>query len=386
MGFRLSRGLSFAILCSVCAVLTASYAWLSISRSRQALRPESLPPVDSELEAPPSPTSNPPIPVVPSPEASVSAAVPRSTRASETVLLIRHTAFDQSFGLLAVDPGPMSPGRRTATRLTCERVHFRNRHGICLVAGRPLMTSYSAVFFNGSFQVGSTVPLDGIPSRARVSPNGRSAAVTVFVEGHSYADAGFSTATSVLDTETGRPVLANLEELQVFRDGLPFRQTDFNFWGVTFAADSNRFYATLGTRTTTFLLEGVLSEKTARIVLEHVDCPSLSPDNTRLAFKKPRFAQNQPAWRLYVLDLKTFIETPLAETRSVDDQVEWLDDSRILYGLSKGPDPTTSDVWVVQADGGGQPEVFLRDAASPTVVRPGPDGFDRETGRRGNSR
>ena len=67
-------------------------------------------------------------------------------------------------------------------------------------------------------------------------------------------------------------------------------------------------------------------------------------------------------WRLHVLDLASGRETALAETRSVDDQVEWLDDERIMYGLA-------GDVWVVAADGGGKPRVFIPDALSPAVVR-----------------
>ena len=42
-------------------------------------------------------------------------------------------------------------------------------------------------------------------------------------------------------------MIANLEELAVFRDGARLEAPDFNFWGVTFAADSDRFYATLAT-------------------------------------------------------------------------------------------------------------------------------------------
>jgi hypothetical protein len=60
-------------------------------------------------------------------------------------------------------------------------------------------------------------------------------------------------------------------------------------------------------------------------------------------------------WRLHVLDLASGRETALAETRSVDDQVEWLDDERIMYGLA-------GDVWVVPADGGGKPRVYIPDA------------------------
>jgi hypothetical protein len=164
--------------------------------------------------------------------------------------------------------------------------------------------------------------------------------------------------------------VANLEEFQVFRDGQLFKRIDFNFWGVTFAADGNGFYASLGTGGAAYLLKGDLGGRTARVIREGVECPSLSPDNTRVAFKKPVLRGAKRAWRLSVLNLETLEETPLAETRSVDDQAEWLDDSRILYGLpdeSRSADAT--DVWMVPADGSGQPEVFLKEASSPAVVR-----------------
>lgn len=51
-----------------------------------------------------------------------------------------------------------------------------------------------------------------------------------------------------------------------------------------------------------------------------------------------------------------------AETRSVDDQAEWLDDETVLYGLA-------GDVWRVPADGRGSPELYLEDALSPAVAR-----------------
>jgi len=71
---------------------------------------------------------------------------------------------------------------------------------------------------------------------------------------------------------------------------------------------------------------------------------------------------------------------PLAETRSVDDQAEWLDDQRVLYGLPKGADASmAADVWVVPSDGTGRPEVFLKDASSPTVVRSRPQSPSART-------
>ena len=55
-------------------------------------------------------------------------------------------------------------------------------------------------------------------------------------------------------------------------------------------------------------------------------------------------------------------ETPLAELRSIDDQIEWLDDRQVLYGDG-------STIWVAAADGTGEPRKFLSQAASPTVLR-----------------
>jgi hypothetical protein len=45
------------------------------------------------------------------------------------------------------------------------------------------------------------------------------------------------------------------------------------------------------------------------------------PDGTRFGYKK-RVGRSR--W-LYVLDLATMKETPLAEERSIEDHVEWLD-------------------------------------------------------------
>jgi hypothetical protein len=61
----------------------------------------------------------------------------------------------------------------------------------------------------------------------------------------------------------------------------------------------------------------------------------------------------------------------LAETRSVDDQVEWLDDATIVYGLPRTgtSGAATSDLWAVPADGTGAPRTLVKDAWSPAVVR-----------------
>jgi hypothetical protein len=75
---------------------------------------------------------------------------------------------------------------------------------------------------------------------------------------------------------------------------------------------------------------------------------------------------------VHVLDLETMTETTLGEARSVDDQVEWLDDDRVLYALPRdgaSAQARVYDTWVLSArDPDAQPRVFMAEAASPTVT------------------
>jgi hypothetical protein len=254
------------------------------------------------------------------------------------------------------------PAPRTLEAMRCDRSYFAAGKGICLARGSGFAEGYEARVFDDRFEIGEKIPVDGVPSRARVSPDGRYGAVTLFVTGHSYAEAGaFSTQTTLLDLRSGK-VIANLEDFAVHRGQKLVTAVDVNFWGVTFApGDSDRFYATLATGGKTYLIEGSVSGRTARVLHTNVECPSISPDGTRIAYKRRTGSDANP-WRLTVLDLATMRETLLAEARSVDDQAEWLDDGRVLYGLG-------GEVWVVHADGTGKPERFMAAADSPAVVR-----------------
>ena len=100
--------------------------------------------------------------------------------------------------------------------------------------------------------------------------------------------------------------LANLEDFTILRDGQPVTAPDVNFWGVTFAADSNRFFATLATGGHTYLVEGDLAARRVVVGRDNVECPSLSPDGTRIGFKKRMDdGSGSPVWRFHVLDLRT---------------------------------------------------------------------------------
>ena len=265
--------------------------------------------------------------------------------------------------LAGLDPS-FSPSAQTA--LPCGRVHYAAGNGICLTADPSAPDTQTQVkLFGPDFQPRRQFTTDGILSRARVSPDGKYAAFTVFISGHSYQDANMSTATVLLNTATGANI-GNLEEFETWKDGGLYQAPDFNFWGVTFAQDSNRFYATLRHGRMIYLVQGDITARNLTVLHENVECPSLSPDETRIAFKKLSPSGN---WRLTVLDLRTMKETALAETESIDDQVVWLDNQRILYEKIDYDPPKWVSVFVVPADGSGTPEVFLENAASPVVVR-----------------
>jgi hypothetical protein len=58
-----------------------------------------------------------------------------------------------------------------------------------------------------------------------------------------------------------------------------------------------------------------------------------------------------------------------AETHNVDDQIEWLDDDTILYGLPRTDQPGVDDIWSLDLASGSTPQLLIKDAWSPAVVR-----------------
>jgi WD40-like Beta Propeller Repeat len=291
-------------------------------------------------------------------------ALPAAKAAGRPVVVYRVGDAERrgADGQVAIASLASANGRPTLTGLRCARLYVSPAgSGICVARGSGFAAGYVAKVFGADLRVRHTIALEGIASRARVSPDGRYGSVTMFVTGDSYADAGaFSTRTTIVDLASGRTV-ADLEDFAVTDGERQVTAVDVNFWGVTFARDSDRFFATLATGGRTYLIEGSVSARRAQVIHDNVECPSLSPDGTRIAFKKRTGSAAVP-WRLTVLDLRTMRETPLAEARSVDDQAEWLDDGHVLYGLDGA-------VWSVRADGTGRPAPFLARAASPAVVR-----------------
>jgi hypothetical protein len=276
-------------------------------------------------------------------------------------IVFQNVARGDDYAHVAVAAAGSAAQRRAITPLVCERVYFAARRGLCLVTEQGTDDpAFKALIVDQALRVRGELALAGVLSRARVSPDGRYGATTAFVIGHEYAHKQFSTDTVLIDMAKGKRI-ADLEQFDVSRDGHRVRAVDRNFWGVTYARDSDRFYATMRTGGRSWLIEGSVSRRTARVLHLNVECPSLSPDGTRVAYKK-RADDSEAPWRLHVLDLRTMKETALAERRSVDDQPEWLDDDTVLYGFDGA-------VWSAAADGGGAPRKLLADALSPAVLR-----------------
>jgi hypothetical protein len=279
-------------------------------------------------------------------------------------LVVRNTALGPSNGELAVVPLSDPGGPRAILDVRCERVYAVASGGFCLAAHRGVVTTYQGRLLGPDLRPVRDLKIVGSPSRARLSTDATRAASTVFVSGHSYLDTGFSTVTEIVDTTTGTGS-GNLETFRIVKDGRTYKNVDVNFWGVTFASD-DEFYATLATQGRTYLVRGSVAGREVTVLRENVECPSLSPDKTKVAFKKASGPSAARTWRFTVLDLRTGVETPLPEARSIDDQLAWLDDDHVMYGVPRGSSGRI-DVWVTPLSG-GTPRMLVPDADSPAAV------------------
>lgn len=303
-------------------------------------------------------------------------AAPSAVDTSEVVptgdrVVFRNTASGAGYGHVASVPLGDPSGARTISAIACDRVDATADLVSCLRTVRGIAPSYTATLYTGGGAEIVQWPLAGIPSRTRIANDGSLISTTAFVTGHSYATIGFSTETTI-HTPDGED-FGNLEEWALLVDGAPSAPVDRNFWGVTFV-DDDAFYATVGLTVEgrTHLVLGSIADRSMRILAENVECPSLSPDGTRIAFKRVTAGSGPTAhWTPAIYDVVTGEVTLLPEERSIDDQIEWLDDDTILYGMPREGVAGDSDVWRLAADGSGEPAVFVEHAWSPSVVPAG---------------
>lgn len=258
------------------------------------------------------------------------------------------------------DPG----GPRTATELRCQRVYTAGGTTVCLRLAGP-GPNYEAAILDENGRQLRTIALPGIPSRAQVSASGQIVSWTTFVAGDSYTvPGGFSTRTGVLDLRTGQ-VIDSIESFAATVDGAAHDAVATNYWGVTVGSDDRTFYATMAVGTRTWLVRGDLAARTVQAVRRGAECPSLSPDGSKVAYKK-RTSRLGP-WQLVVLDLDTGVEQPLPGTEGIDDQASWLDRDHLLYARVPHAGATPAIYQVSLA--GSPPRLLIPEATSPVPVR-----------------
>jgi hypothetical protein len=298
----------------------------------------------------------------PSPGATSS---PLTEIAADTVLF-RQTGGGTGYGFVASvdlgDPG----GARAVSDIPCDRIDADTATLVCLHSDLGLTTTFETQVLDDRLRVLDRRPLAGIPSRTRLSPDGERLATTSFVTGHSYAGSVFSTSTVIVGP--GDVVSGELEDFDLMVDGTEVSAVDVNVWGVSFA-DDQRFFATASSGSHRWLVLGDLVGRTLTAIRDRVECPSLSPDGSRIAFKQNRSDSVQPDWAIAVLDLDDGRVTTLPEPASIDDQLEWLDEHTLLYGRTRANAPGDTDVYAIRADGSSDPELFIAHAWSPAVVR-----------------
>ncbi|WP_104175402.1 hypothetical protein [Arthrobacter sp. Y81] len=284
-------------------------------------------------------------------------------------VMFRNTAPGQGYGMAGTVPLAAPSGQRFLAAEACDRIYGTARNVICLKTNRGLVTNFEAVLLNREWQPTGRWAVPGIPSRTRMSADGSLVSTTVFVSGHSYGASGFSTETSITRTDGG-PGTGNLEDFALLVNGSRVTAADRNIWGVTFVpGDADAFYATAASSGRIWLVKGSMSGRTLTAVHDGVECPSVSPDGGRVAYKKNTGTALAAHWKVAILDLASDKETVLAEPRSVDDQIEWLDDGTLLYGLARDGAEGDSDIWQIKTDPSAVASLYIEHAWSPAVVR-----------------
>lgn len=284
--------------------------------------------------------------------------------ATQPHIAFRQTSVDDRYGMVGVVPLDEPDAAPRSLPLSCDRIHMSSEAGICLSVDRAAVTTARVLLLDANYTVRHELSTPGVPSRARVSPDGSWAATTTFVTGHSYASSSFSTQTEIYDVGAGTSV-GNVEEFAIVHRGEPVTAVDVNVWGVTFAPDSDTFYATVATGGDVHLARGSVRAQKVTMLDVTAECPALSPSGRYVAFKS---ATGQGTWHVKVRSLTDGTTVTVAETRSVDDQIEWLDENRVVYGLERTGEAVT-DVWAAAADGTGDPTLLVPAAWSPAVVR-----------------
>lgn len=285
-------------------------------------------------------------------------------------IVVVHRVPGDDYGRLAI---VSADGSRTLLDRRCDRVHVGGPTGACAAPLDSNFGGWETLIFDAS-EAGLPV-ISGhsspLPSRVRVSADGSMVSATGFVSGRSYEDVGGDASTIVVMVDVATNKLDGL--VQYEHDGdLHFADERVQYWGTSFADPAGKsFYVTAHFGEGPVVVRGDVATKTMTEPLFDGSCPSISPDGKRMVYKAVR---PDGGFDLVVRDLVADESRILNETRSVDDQVEWLDNETILYALHPEGEADevvnpSFDVWKLGLDDDALPEMFIPAASSPAVVR-----------------
>ena len=323
-----------------------------------ATSPTVVPSEDAPTEVSPS-TTQPPTTQPPAPTTTV--PFPQVDPADVALAFVNRVPGEDyaQIGYLDRD------GERHVLPQDCVRLDWNVNGGVCLNADLNALAG-NGFLLNSGFVPQGRFNIGG-PSRAAVSPDGAVVSWTGFTLGHSYLEPGeFATTTQLVSIE--REVGANLETVfDTFDfDGDAYMPEDRNYWGVTFI-DADRFYATLGTENGEVIVEGNVQTRRLDFAHSNASCPEVSPDGSTIVAKERR----GDGFQLVAIDTESGTRRDLGETRSVDDQVEWLNDTTIAYGLPNLEEGTSAqpafDIWALDVAPGSEPRLAVPFADSPAA-------------------
>src|SRR5512142_27243 len=104
--------------------------------------------------------------------------LPLGTALASPHLVFRSTALGTRYGQVALAPLSNPDGPRAFTGTLCDRVYARAASALCLAARRAAVTTYAAELRGPDVPPLRHLPLPGLPSRARMSPDGTLTATT----------------------------------------------------------------------------------------------------------------------------------------------------------------------------------------------------------------
>ncbi|MGC2324947.1 MAG: hypothetical protein WA463_20095, partial [Terriglobales bacterium] len=178
------RTIAFVVLCVGCIAAIVLYGlWTLRGRRSPGAATTTAPPASQTAPPPPSapappldqPTTASATPPTtakaePSPGSGKATAAPPTPEVKPALLYFESNALGDNYGKVAVASLNDLAQRQYAADLFCDRVHFSGGQGICLHADRGSITKYYAIGFNDRMQRTWSFKLNGLPSRARVSP------------------------------------------------------------------------------------------------------------------------------------------------------------------------------------------------------------------------